>query len=233
MFETINPDMIRCVGIVDDDELGREELMDDLRDRNFEPVAVTGSYGQNIERLVSDLVSHSPHFIICDHRLQQMGLASFFGLDVVQKLLELRLPAMLLTMYQSTDSTRMQLRSARPWAPLIMGRDSFQPDDIRKYADLVQREINGNPVDHRRPHRVLLRVVSVVGAGDIEALVPSWNPEQVVTVPAACIDKGIKELIKVGDHILGDVNIGACSEDDIYFKNLTEIVCPKNIVGIP
>jgi CheY-like chemotaxis protein len=228
-----NRPLIRRVAVVDDDELGREMLMDDLRDRQFDPVAVDGTYGQDIDRMLDDLAAKQPQFVICDHRLQPKGLASFFGLDLVQRLLNLQRPAMLLTQYQTTESTRLQLRSARHSVPLIMARDSFQLDELPAYADLVQRELEGSPVDARRPHRSIIQIDNVDHAtGNVDAVVPGWSPTHALTIPADCFAASIRRRLSPGDLVLGDVNIGAKTEEELYFKNLDEIVTPDPSDGL-
>jgi hypothetical protein len=225
---------ISRVAVVDDDELGRDDLMDELRDRSFEPLTVGGAYGSDIDRLLADLLAQSPDFVICDHKLQPGGLATFYGLDVVRRLISARYPAMLVTMYQTTDRTRMELRAARDAVPVILARDAFKPERLERYVDIVRREVAGDPVDERRPHRTVIRVDYVdEPSGNLDAMVPAWSPDHALTIPAACIGPHLRGRIKVGDHLAGDVNIGAGLEDELYFSNVDEIVEPKLISGIP
>lgn len=213
--------------VVDDDELSREELMDDLRDQNFEPTAVVGQYGQDIDLLVRDVQAQGSGFVICDHRLQPTGFASFNGASVVSRLLAHRIPAMLLTMFQSTN--RMELRERRHTVPVIVGRDVFkpQPEAVARYAEICRREIEDNPVDERKPHRVLIRaedVHDVPGGKEIDAVIPSWRPEHAVTIPSSCIGSDILYQISPGSRLLGYVNIDALEEDDLFFKEVNEIL---------
>jgi hypothetical protein len=210
---------------VDDDDQGRDDLMDELRDYDIEPFTVAGPYGQEIDRMVADIERQAPSFVICDHRLQPAGLASFFGADVVRRLVERNIPAMLLTMYQSTD--RLDLRASRYALPVVMGRDEFRIARVQDYFDICRREILATPVDTRRPHRVLIRVDDIPGgavAERIDAVIPSWSPDHAVPVPISCIDPAILGNVRKGVYLLGEVNIGAESEDELYFKNLNEIV---------
>src|SRR5580658_704835 len=91
------------IAVIDDDELGRGELVDELRDCNFEPVPIVGPFGSDVNRLLSEIRELNTEFVICDHKLQAKGFASFHGLDVVKRLIGDQRPAMLLTMYQSPD----------------------------------------------------------------------------------------------------------------------------------
>jgi len=211
--------------VVDDDDQGRDDLMDELRGYDIEPFTVAGPYGREIDRMIDDIAGQQPSFVICDHKLQPAGLASFYGAEVVRRLVERKIPAMLLTMYQSTD--RLDLRAARYEIPVVMGRDEFRIDRVHEYFDICRREVLAVPVDTRRPHRVLIRVDDVPG-GDrperIDAVIPSWSPDHAVPIPLSCIDAGLIPELRPGVYLLGDVNIGAEAEDDLFFTNVSEIV---------
>ncbi|OKP69135.1 hypothetical protein BTE77_28360 [Ensifer adhaerens] len=225
----VQPMRISRVTVIDDDDDGREDLMDQLREFNMEPSAITGKFGLEIDRLVAEIEAQNPSFVICDHRLQPKGLASFFGVDVVRRLVERRHPAMLLTMYQSSD--RLKLRESRDAVPVIVGRDAFRPERVSDYFEVCTREIQADPVDERKAHRSLIRVdgMSESGGGRdhvLDAIVPSWSPDHAVPIPLSCIDPSIRNKVRVGTYLLGDVNIGSPTEDDLYFRNVNEVAPP-------
>ncbi|MBB4799072.1 MULTISPECIES: hypothetical protein [Brevundimonas] len=216
------------VTVIDDDADGRDDLMDQLRDCDFEPSAVIGHFGQDIDRLLGEVTAQAPDFVICDHKLQPQNMASFHGLEVVRRLVEAKTAAMLLTMYQSTD--RLELRAHRHVVPIIMGRDAFDPDYLGTYANVCFREIAEDPVDERRPHRTLIRVDWIDAATqNIDAVVTHWSPDHAVTLPRSCIQPSILPKLTPGSYLLGDVNIGAKSEDDLFFTNVNELVDPQSI----
>ena len=220
------------ITVIDDDALGRDDLIDQLRDQQFEPQAVTGAFGTDIDRLLAEVRAQRPSFVICDHKLQPKGLAAFFGLDVVRRLVAAQCPAMLVTMYQSPD--RLALRAARHEVPVILSRDAFDPEAVAQYVEICRREIANDPVDERRPHRTLIRVDLIDGeSGSLDAVIPAWRPEHAVRIPPSCLSKVVREAVKPGDFLLGDVNIGARNEDELFFKNLDECVKPKQIEGLP
>jgi len=222
------------IAVIDDDESGRGDLMDELREYDFDPLAIIGPFGRDVDRLISEIERHNPDFVICDHKLQPRGLASFYGLEVVKRLINARRPAMLLTMFQSSD--RLALREARYAVPVIMGRDAFQPTAVRDYANVCIREIAHDPVDERKPHRVLLRIDYVdpsSSSNQFEAIIPSWSPDHAVAIPETCIDPNIIRRIASGTYLLGEVNIGARSEDDLFFRNINEIAAPAQSNAFP
>ena len=132
---------------------------------------------------------------------------------------------MLLTMFQSTN--RMELRECRYAVPVIVRRDEFQPEAVARYAEICRLEIEDNPVDERKPHRVLIRAESVrdvQGEKEIDAVIPSWRPEHAVIIPGSCIAADILGRICEGSQMLGYVNIDAPDEDDLFFKDVNELL---------
>jgi hypothetical protein len=223
------------VTVIDDDELALEDVMDGLRDCDFEPMTLTQQYGNELDRMVREIQEQGPDFVICDHKLQPGGLASFFGLDVVRKLLAVKRPAMLLTMYQQTDRMRMKLRESRHLLPVIASRDDFEPEGVVRYAEICIRELENDPVEERRAHRTLIRVDWADpenGNEKIDVVISGWSPDHAITVPAACIHPDILPRIRTGQYLLGDINIGAEQEDDLFFTAIDQIVEPTDVEGL-
>lgn len=223
------------VTVVDDDALVLEDLMDGLRDCDFEPMTLNDRYGNEIDRMVREIQAQNADFVICDHRLQPGGLASFHGLGVVRKLLEANRPAMLLTMYQQTSGLRMTLRESRHLLPVVASRDDFEAENVARYAEICVRELENNPVEERRAHRTLIRVDwadPTTGNETIDVVISGWSPDHAITVPAKCIDPAILPNIKTGDYLMGDINIGAEREDDLFFTSIDEIVAVPEIEGL-
>lgn len=215
------------VAVIDDDKDGRDTLVDDLRAYAYESVAIEGKFGTDIDKLIGVVESEKPDFVICDHRLAPKQLASFTGLEVVERLIQRQLPAMLLTTYQ--DPERLALRIARQRVPVIRGRDDFKIEDVSKLHEVVRREIAHEPVLSRLPHRVLLRIAEV-REKDVDVVVPSWRPDHAVVVPKELMRSDVAKDVRPGDYVVGNVNIGAGNEDDLYFADLNEIIRePKDL----
>lgn len=211
------------VAVIDDNEDGRDTIIDELSDHNYKGVAITGRYGSDIQRLLSEIEAQDPGFVICDHRLTAQQFASFNGLQVVEALIARKRPAMLLTTFQ--DPERITLRAARSRVPVIRGRDGFRIDEIAHLRDMVQLEIDDKPVASRKPHQVLLRV-EAVRPHEVDVVVPSWRRDHALVVPRSLLGTNVRSVVKRGDYLLGDVNIGAAHEDELFFANLDEIVPP-------
>jgi len=218
--------VLRRVTVIDDDEDGRGELMDALSDFQYEPLEVTGRFENRIDELIARIEEQDPGFVICDHRLQPKQMAQFYGSKLVKELVARKRPAMLLTMYGSSD--RLELKRTRFHVPVIVDRDMFRPEYIGHYFEVCAREIALDPVDERKPHRCLIRIDRVTREHgiQIDAIVPSWRPEHAVPIPSECIADELLNKISDGSYLLGDVNIGARTEDDLYFHNVDEIAPP-------
>lgn len=229
--EYSNIDPPQSVTIVDDDPDDREDLMDQLSDENIEPKVITGQYGSRIEALIEDVLALDTPFVICDHRLQTKNLASFNGASLIKALKSRNKPAMLLTMYQSTN--RLELREARADLPVVVSRHDFDISRLGIYSEVCRREFTGEPVDERRPHRTLISVKDIKHSHG-EALhyvtIPSWRPDEAIILPVGCIDRGLLGRFSAGDYLLADVNIGAREEDDLYFRNVDEFLLANQIV---
>lgn len=211
----------RVVAVIDDDIDGRETIVDQLEEWNYEAVPIVGPFGSRIDRLIAEVEAINPGFVICDNRLTAKQYASFDGIQVVERLIEAKRPAMLLTQYQETD--RVALRLARSRIPVIKARDNFWIEEVDSLHDVVRREIDKSPVASRKPHRVLLRV-EAVRPGDVDVVVPSWNAQHALAVPKQLLSRRVRDTVNAGDYLLGEVNIGALTEDELFFDNVDEIV---------
>lgn len=210
------------VTVIDDDDEGREEIMDMLQDFHFRPQAVIGTFDDRLDDLVAEIEAQDPSFVICDNRLNPRQMAQFYGTSVVEALAARRRPAMLLTTYASPD--RLQLRKSRFEVPVIVHRDAFDAERLAHYFEVSWREINDDPVDSRRPHRSLIRVEAVGGgpAVQVDAVVPAWRADYAVPIPIECFAEQVRARLAAGAYLLGDVNIGAVDEEELFFHNIDE-----------
>jgi hypothetical protein len=128
---------------------------------------------------------------------------------------------MLLTTFQEPE--RLTLRAARARVPVIKGRDDFRVEDVRDLREIVLSEMAERPVASRRPHRVLLRVEAVRDS-QADVVVPSWSRDHAFVLTKDLIAPNIRNRVRPGEYLLGDVNIGAEKEEDIYFDNVDEII---------
>lgn len=211
------------VAVIDDNEDGRDTIVDDLDALSFKGIPIEGTFGDDLDRLLNEVEDFDPQFVICDLRLSARQFASFDGLQVVKALIARQRPAMLLTTYQ--DPERIYLRAARSHVPVIRGRDGFRIQDVPALHEIVRREIDDQPVASRKRHRVLVNVEAVrPDADEIDVVVPSWRRDHALVLPRSLLGSAVRTVVKPGDTILGQVNIGAADEEELFFDELEEIV---------
>ncbi|MGQ2970949.1 hypothetical protein [Brevundimonas mediterranea] len=213
------------VVVIDDDEDGRDTIVDNLDALDLKGIPIAGRFGDDIEKLLAEIDAANPSFVICDLRLTAHQFATFSGLQVVESLIARKTPAMLLTTYQ--DPERIHLRAARSRVPVIRGRNGFRIQEVPFLHDIVEREIAEKPVPSRVPHRVLLRIEEIRAEEDeVDVVVPSWRRNQALALPRSLFGAAVRDNLHTGDYLLGHVNIGAADEDELYFDNIDEIVEP-------
>jgi hypothetical protein len=124
----------------------------------------------------------------------------------------------LMTQYLDGDRDG-SIRLDRDKLPVVLSRDEVDYQTITEGIERCLLEIAGIVPTERRPHRVLVRIDNVDNKL-LDVFVPSWNPERSVQVPIQSIDDPrIRELIAPGLRLFAQVNIGAQSASDLYFKN--------------
>lgn len=214
------------VTVVDDDAEDRDALVEELADFGCTAEIIEGQYASDIDRMINDVVGHESDLVICDYKLQPQRLASFSGAELVAQLFTLNIPSILLTMYKSP--ARVDILRLRDRIPVVVGRDEFDQEKLSTYLDVCKSEIDGVPIDSRRPHRVVIRVEEFrsVNQHDFvcDVVVPSWRPGHAVTVPKECFAKTLWGSIKAGDRYLGCVNIDAANEDELYMTSISKRV---------
>lgn len=63
-------------------------------------------------------------------------------------------------------------------------------------------------------HRVLIRIESVTDV--VRGVVPSWSPDALLVIPSDVVPEGVTD----GDYLLGEVNIGAATAEELRFGTM-------------
>lgn len=214
------------VTVVDDDAEDRDALVEELADFGCISEIIEGQYGSDIDRMVTDVVRHGSDLVICDHKLQPKKLASFSGAELVAELFSSKIPSILLTMFKSP--ARVDILKLKDRIPVIVGRDEFDQEKLSTYLDVCRSEIAGNPIDSRRPHRVVVRVEDIRRYNQhdfvCDVVVPSWRPGHALTIPKECFSETVWSSIMPGSRYLGYVNIDATNEDDLYLTSISRLI---------
>jgi len=210
-------DYPRIIAIVDDDRGEAKVAELEVEDAGFKPFIVEGGPFQKVEDLVS-LISSKAHAAICDHRLGHSGFANFSGANLVARLYDLQIPALLISQYADIDNS-IPIRTCRDKIPVLLNRDETDASSIARGIEYCVNELHGQIASTRKPHRTLLRIEDI-GQDAIDVIIPGWNPHRAVRLPKSLLPRSLgRSHLKRGVRLFAQVNIGAEKASELYFKN--------------
>ena len=228
----------QSVAVVDDDPVTRQLLAMHLEGLGFIPHVLTPSSPpyKNVEQLWQDVANVD--YVLCDHKLRYRNYADFEGAEAVSSLYLKRKPAILITQY--TTPEHMNILKLRPTIPYVIERDSMEETDFRKIFNSCKAELEGNPSSERKKHRTLIQIDSVkkplgslgslssLGSANSEAIafIPTWKKEKAIILPFSIVPKNLHREIKAGNYLIANVNIGAHSENDLFFSDFEKAPLP-------
>lgn len=204
------------IAVVDDDETERILLSEELSAWGYKPELFNGSYA-DVASLIREVKDRHSDFVICDNHLQQAGYARFYGAEAVVKLIQSGIPSILVTQHQ--DSDVMRLKKWRSQLPIILDKsDTSDQRNVELAFNKCIAEVKGMVAQDRRPHRVLVEV-DTVRDNEIIVFVDAWNSRESVSFPRELLTHLDLSIIMEGTLLLAEVNIGATSRRDLFFKN--------------
>lgn len=216
MSLTIAGRSVGSVKIVDDDKNAREGLSFSVEDAELHPICEDGPLPP-LKDFVAKTVKEVDA-VLCDHHLKLGRYAGFDGTEVVSYFYQRRFPVVLCTSWSKADIDAMRLH--RRFIPVLIRTDEVSPESIVKGFEVCIEEFKGNYLPSRREVQTLVRIEDT----DIEqnpnivyAVVPGWNPRQVVRFPITVIDKSLWQHVKAGERFFAKVNIGAENQADLFF----------------
>lgn len=207
---------IRDVAIIDDNDDTRETMSDYLKGADFVPHLLTGPF-RTIDDLVSAVMRVS-NAVVCDHRLTTRNFAPCSGAEVVDLCYRKSFPPVLITTWSKADID--QIRRYRRRIPVLLTPEEANPDTITRGFEACMAEFRDVFQSTRRPWRTLVRVEDVdfdQKPPVVYAVVPGWNSEEVIRFPLDMIPDDLYPFVKSGERFYAKVNIGAESQEDLYF----------------
>lgn len=212
---------IERVLIVDDDENVRSSYEDPIVDCNLEPQSESGPI-RSLQSYVESVVANGVQAAICDHHLKKRDYSIVNGAELIAKFYQNRFPALLCTRWG--DAQPEEIRRYRRFIPVLLSPDELDPESICGGLETCVREFDGELAVSRRPWRSMVRLEDfdpAVGPQQrVYVVIPSWNPNHVVTLFVENIPRPILETFVAGtNRVFASVNIGAESESELYFEN--------------
>jgi hypothetical protein len=205
------------IAVIDDRETDAELIGLLLEDAGRTPIIVSGHY-DSVGALVADVKARS-EYAVCDHRLRPYGMGDFDGAEVVAALVAEGFPAILIT--QFADDADLSIRRWRDKVPVLLRRDDASASALIAGIKRTESELLGEVPADRRPWRTLIRVEDVVeeaGTPALRVVIPGWDPNQTVTMPASMVPDDIRGTIQPGGYMFAKVNVGAVRSEDLFFK---------------
>ncbi len=204
--------------IVEDDANARDSLAETVEDIHISPDKIEGPLG-SLESFLCDHVNDTDAFIF-DHQLKQSGYALFNGAQAVAELYKKKLPSMLCTAWTNADIDSIRLY--RRYIPSLLHSDEINPDKIARDLEICINEFNENFLPSREPIKTLVRIENVDDEQRpkiVYAVVPSWNPKEVIRFPIALVPSDIRENIREGVRLWAQVNLGAEDHTQLFLDS--------------
>lgn len=212
-------DGIDSVSVIDDDANTRDGyslLVDDLK---MQPVSQSGPFS-SLEQCVA-MVSSASHAAISDFKLRVGNYASFDGAELVARLYQRRMPAVLCTRFEFADIDL--IRPYRAQIPCLLRPDELDVDSLSRALGICIGEFRQTFTQTRRPWRALVRVEDVrsePGQDDlVDVCLPSWNNNLMVRLKLDELPERLRGTVRPQQRLYADVNLGAERPEELYFQN--------------
>lgn len=216
MTLTIEKKTINKVFIIDDQPAARDTMAEVIEDVNLEPIIISKQL-PSLDELITELTKNADAAIV-DHHLKAGNYADFDGAEAVAKLYELNFPALLITSW--TDAVMDDIRLFRRRIPVLIRSRDAESGNIEKGLVKCVNELNDDYSSERRPCRTLIRIKDLnMDSQLIYAVVPAWDPDEVIRLSANLFPGNIQADLKIGMRLFAEVNIGATALDELYFEN--------------
>lgn len=208
------------VVVVDDNADAREDTFNEIRDAGLHPLLPQREWYDKVAELVEE-IAHLGTAAVCDHRLQEGNLATFYGAELVAGLYDRRIPSVLVTNWAKQD-LEGTIRRYRRRIPSLIKTDDANPETLRSGLFSSLKEIRGEFVSGRVARRAIVAVKSIAivnGERIVEALVPAWGPHEPISFPLDLVTGVLKDKVAANVMLTAWVNIGAECAEDLFLDN--------------
>ncbi|MBL8919905.1 MAG: hypothetical protein JNJ54_13645 [Myxococcaceae bacterium] len=220
------------VSIIDDDPSTAEGTAVLIEGAGHEPVFI-----HKLPRKVAEaatLVVGQSDALVCDHRLQPRNLAKYYGAELVASVMQLGKPGVLLSQFIGPDND-VSIRRWRKSLPVVLARDALDVDRIAAGLDFCAAEIAGNITPERRAVRQLFRVEDTGEESRqkvADVVVPGWRATKAVRIPLDLFPKDLRKKVKRGARFFALINVGAQSDEELFFEKFELAAAPDDTDGL-
>jgi hypothetical protein len=218
MAITIAKRSIKKISIIDDQAPVRESYEYSVQDLGLESVSETGPL-QGLPLCV-EAVRRRADAAICDYNLKVKAYSSFNGAELAAEFYKVKFPAVVCTKWHTAVVD--EIRQFRRFIPSLIDPAKLDPTSIKSGIESCIREFDGDFRAVRRPWRTLIRVEDVretdQGSAFVYVVVPAWNSNEVVKLPAMLIPPEVFQKLGAGSRLHAKVNLGAVGNEELFFE---------------
>lgn len=219
MALNIEGESINRIRLIDDDRANREAWVYPVEELEL---------GCSLEEgPINDLQSYvrtvreNSDAVICDHHLKVGPYSNYNGAEVVSRLSQSGVPAILCTRYEERIE---EIRRYRKHIPALLNPKELNPDSIVECLKDCILEIKGRLKPSRRPWRALVKVEDVdrvINENNpfVEFTLPGWDSSAVIRLLLSDMPKKMHDRIEPGYRCHVKSNIGAESQEELYFED--------------
>lgn len=226
MLLMINNKPIKRVAIVNDNNAAREEMAQNLFEAGLEPI-IQNARLSSIDECITNVTSKAEAAIL-EHHLNKGHYANFMGAEAVAQLYRQQFPSLLVTAWAEAD--RDNIHPFRRHIPVLIRSNQAEPETIMGGFEQCINEFKNSYSTERKPWRTLVRIEEVhryLEKPMVYAIVPAWNPRQVVKFPLSLFPINLQPTVEPVARFLSKVNIGATHYDDLYFTDFSIVEKPR------
>jgi CheY-like chemotaxis protein len=199
--------------ILDDQPSARQAMRLALEEAGVEPVVEDGPI------VLDSLLKHassSGDAVFSDYRLTPGNYAKVQGDKLVASCVKKKIPALLCTTYSDIDI--MINRQLIRYIPVVLRTQSPGPDEIVDSFKICLSEMFGKTLPSRRPWKTLVRIEEIeTDRNYCYVVVPAWDVETKIRISIESIPSRIRRHLKPDQRLRALVNIGAESQQDLFF----------------
>jgi hypothetical protein len=202
------------VAIVDDTAGVRKAFSYPVQDLDLTPVMEAGPL-PDLDASVRRLTSQA-QAALCDFQLRVSNYAAFDGAQLVARLYEASMPAVLCTRFEKSSID--EIRRFRPLIPCLLTPNELSDVSLAKGFETCLREFRNEYAEDRRAWRTLIRVQNVEGHYAY-LFVPAWSSSEGLRLLLSDLPGDFAAKLRPGFRCHAQVNLGAVKQEDLYFTN--------------
>ena len=207
------------VSIIDDEPANRDGYRLQVEDAELTPVIEQGPF-KSLDDCVN-YVKSSVEAVLSDYKLRVKRFAEFNGAELVAKLYDKRIPAVLCTRYESIEIDH--IRPFRPRIPALLRPDEMHSDAFVAALEQCIGEFNNKFVQTRKAWRAVVQIEDVhmePGQGaTVDLSIPSWSSGRLVRLHRDEFPLAVHSHLREGNRLYAKINTGAERAEELYFAD--------------